>query len=231
MSGFDTDAPWRVAPGRWPKDDLLGFGTVFDAAHVIAAYRHGVFPMPIDGGPMGWWSPVRRGVIPVDGLRVTRSMRQSAMRYTVTVDLAFSDVVVACADPRRPGGWIDDRIFAVYRRLHRYGIAHSIEAWRGDALAGGLYGIAIGGLFAGESMFSVQRDASKVALMALVDLLNDGVTGRLLDVQWTTPHLTSLGAVEITRHDYLTRLAQALSLPLPAAFAGGPVEIEDASRG
>jgi leucyl/phenylalanyl-tRNA--protein transferase len=230
MSGFPTDTPWDIAPSRWPKDDLLGFGSVFDAAQVIAAYRHGVFPMPIDGGPLGWWSTVHRGIIPVDRLRVTRSMRQSTKHYTVTIDRAFSDVVVACADPRRPGGWIDDRVFALYRRLHQFGIAHSIEAWRDDALAGGLYGVAIGGLFAGESMFSVRRDASKVALMALVDLLRDGTTGRLLDVQWTTPHLASLGAIEISRQDYLTRLAQALRLPLPAAFARGPVQVGETSR-
>jgi leucyl/phenylalanyl-tRNA---protein transferase len=218
MSGFQARAPWDVPPSRWPHDDLIGLDSSFDPARVIAAYRHGVFPMPIDGGPIGWWSPVRRGVLPIDRLRVTRSMRQSAKHFYTTVDAAFDDVVLACADPRRPGGWIDDRVFAVYRRLHRFGVARSVEVWRDGLLAGGLYGVAINGLFAGESMFSLRRDASKVALMTLVDLLDDDVSGRLLDVQWSTPHLASLGVVEVSREDYLRWLAEALELPLPTAF-------------
>jgi leucyl/phenylalanyl-tRNA---protein transferase len=159
-------------------------------------------------------------VLPLSGLRVTRSMRQSARHFEVRVDTAFRDVVAGCADPLRPGGWIDRDITATYTELHRLGWAHSVEAWRDGQLAGGLYGVAIGGLFAGESMFSRERDASKVALMGLVELLSDEHAGaRVLDTQWQTPHLATLGVVELPRRDYLRRLARALALPLPAAFA------------
>lgn len=138
------------------------------------------------------------------------------------MDTAFAEVIDACADPARPHGWIDGQIAAAYRELHRLGWAHSVEAWtpEGD-LVGGLYGIAVGGLFAGESMFHHAPDASKVALVHLVDLLNDGGAA-LLDVQWTTDHLISLGAVDVAREDYLERLAAALARPLPAAFGGPP---------
>ena len=175
---------------------------------------------------LAWWSPDPRGIIPLDGLRVTRSMRQSAKRFEIRIDTAFDQVVTRCADPHRSGGWITDDVEAAYTRLHELGWAHSVEAWTQDGrLAGGLYGVAIGGLFAGESMFHVQfgwgRDASKVALMALVDVLvDDGVPDRLLDVQWLTPHLSRLGAVEISRDEYLRHLRSALMRPLPTEFAG-----------
>jgi leucyl/phenylalanyl-tRNA--protein transferase len=125
-------------------------------------------------------------------------------------------VIAACADARRPGGWIRRDIRAAYTKMHELGWAHSVEAWAGDRLAGGLYGVAVGGLFAGESMFHRDRDASKVALVGLVDLLaSAGPTGRLIDVQWVTPHLAGLGAVEVSRARYLTDLRIALDLPLP----------------
>jgi leucyl/phenylalanyl-tRNA--protein transferase len=125
-------------------------------------------------------------------------------------------VIRACAEPRRPGGWIRSDIRAAYIRLHELGWAHSVEAWAGDRLAGGLYGVAIGGLFAGESMFHRDRDASKVALVGLVELLRSaGASGRLVDVQWVTPHLAGLGAVEVSRERYLGDLRHALDLPLP----------------
>jgi leucyl/phenylalanyl-tRNA--protein transferase len=169
--------------------------------------------MPVDGA-IGWFSPDPRGIIPLDGVRVTRSLRRSARRYDVTVDTAFGRVIRACADPARPHGWIDDEIIAAYERLHDLGYAHSVEAWSPETgeLAGGLYGVALGGLFAGESMFSVARDASKVALVALVDRLRDG-GGVLLDVQWLTDHLASLGAVEVARDRYLELLATAVERP------------------
>jgi leucyl/phenylalanyl-tRNA--protein transferase len=175
---------------------------------------------------LAWWSPDPRGIIPLDGLRVTRSMRQSAKRFEIRIDTAFDQVVARCADPHRSGGWITYDVEAAYTRLHELGWAHSVEAWTHDGrLAGGLYGVAIGGLFAGESMFHVPfgwgRDASKVALMALVNVLvGDGVQGRLLDVQWLTPHLSRLGAVEISRDEYLRRLRSALTRPSPTEFAG-----------
>lgn len=158
---------------------------------------------------------------------MTRSLAKSSRRFEIRVDSAFDEVLIGCADPDRPHGWIDDDIHRAYVRLHELGWAHSVECWRDGKLAGGLYGVAIGGLFAGESMFHVERDASKVALAALVDLmtgsdadLSAGETPgqRLIDVQWLTPHLSSLGAIEVTRAGYLNRLARALSLPLPSAF-------------
>ncbi len=135
----------------------------------------------------------------------------------MTVDQAFGVVIEACADPDRPHGWINGPIVAAYTRLHELGWAHSLEVWRGDDLVGGLYGVAVGGLFAGESMFHRARDASKVALVHLVDRLRDG-GGRLLDVQWTTPHLVSLGAVDVPRPTYLDLLGEALEAPLPEVF-------------
>jgi leucyl/phenylalanyl-tRNA--protein transferase len=220
MGDVHTSAPWELTPRHWPAQDLVGFGGTLETARLVAAYRRGVFPMPIEHGPIGWWSPMRRGVLCPNRLRVTRSMRQSAKRMETSVDRAFGDVLVGCADPRRPGGWIDERIAAAYRRLFEEGAVHSVEVWRNGELAGGLYGVAIGGLFAGESMFSVQRDASKVALMELIRLLDDGRPERMVDVQWQTRHLASLGAVEVSRQEYLRRLEAALQLPLPTAFAG-----------
>ena len=186
---------------------------------MLQAYRSGVFPMPVRRNVMGWFSPLERGVLPIDGLRISRSLRRMVPRYRITVDTAFERVLEACADPERPGGWIDDRIMAIYRDLYADGFVHSVEAWTDDdRLAGGLYGVSVGGLFAGESMFHEPfgRDSSKVALVALVDrLLADGGAGRLLDVQWVTPHLSSLGAFEMPRAQYLQRLAVALALPEP----------------
>jgi leucyl/phenylalanyl-tRNA--protein transferase len=158
-------------------------------------------------------------VIPLDGLRVSRSLRRSLGRFRVTVDQDFPAVIAACADPARPHGWIDEDMQAAYLRLHELGWAHSLEAWAGDELAGGLYGVAIGGLFAGESMFHRRSDASKVALVHLVEHLTAGGAS-LLDVQWTTPHLVSLGAVDIPRAEYQRRLHAALEHPLPPVFRG-----------
>lgn len=170
-----------------------------------------------------WWSPDPRAVIPLDGLRVTRSLRSSTRNFDIRVDTAFEAVIDACADPGRTGRWITDDIRAAYVRLHQLGWAHSVEAWAHDdgQLAGGLYGVAVGGLFAGESMFHRAPDASKVALVALVDFLrSDGAhgAGRVLDVQWQTKHLASLGAVEVARSQYLRLLDAALPLALPPAF-------------
>ena len=215
-------SPWGFpAPSRWPHDqDLIALGGDLEPGTLLAAYRRGLFPMPHLDGQVGWWSPVFRGVLPLDGMRVTRSLRKSARRFDIRVDTAVDEVVDGCADPRRPDGWIDEGIRAAYLRLHALGWVHSVEAWRDGRLAGGLYGVAIGGLFAGESMFHRETDASKVALLALVDLLRDEHADvRLLDVQWATPHLAGLGVVELPRVTYLARLRAALELPAPAAFA------------
>ncbi len=177
-----------------------------------------MFPMPsgTPGDPMYWFCPVRRGVLPLDGLLVSRSLRRSARDFEIRVDTAFDEVVDACADPARDSGWIDPHMRAAYLRLHELGWAHSVEAWRDGRLAGGLYGVAIGGLFAGESMFHRERDASKVALVGLVGLLDDAFAGtRLLDVQWLTPHLASLGVVEVPRVGVPRPAGAALRLPRP----------------
>ncbi|MCW2785159.1 MAG: aat [Marmoricola sp.] len=222
--------PIDPGPSRWvlptpPRrgPDLIAFGGDLDPATLLAAYRGGLFPMPADvdadDDEVAWWSPALRGVLPLDGLVVSRSLRVSVRRYEVRVNTAFAEVVAGCADPSRDGAWIDTSIAAAYRRLHELGWAHSVETWYDGELVGGLYGIAIGGLFAGESMFSHRTDASKVALVHLVALLTDEHAGqRILDTQWQTDHLATLGVVEIPRARYLAKLAEALTLPLPAAF-------------
>ncbi len=206
------DTPWHFPPpSEWPEDDLVAVGADLEPATLISAYRQGLFPMEIrPPRALAWWSPNPRGVLPLDGLRVTRSMRQSARRFDVRVDTRFADVIRGCANPAREGSWIDEAFIAAYIRLHTMGWAHSVEVFdRDGTLAGGLYGVRIGGFFAGESMFHTKRDGSKVALMGLVDLMRtEGMT--LLDVQWQTDHLETLGVVEVPRADYLQRLASAM---------------------
>ena len=212
-------------PTIWPDSDLVAAGADLEPGTVLAAYRRGLFPMPDPGrrrSVLGWWSPDPRGVIPLDALRVTRSLRTATRRFTLRVDAHFDEVVQRCADPRRPHGWISPQMQAAYSRLHRLGWAHSVEAWTHDGrLAGGLYGLSVGGLFAGESMWHepepFARDASKVALVGLVSLLRRAgdVDARLLDVQWVTPHLATLGAVPLDRSHYLARLREASALPHP----------------
>ena len=200
---------------------LIGVGADLEPGTVLNAYRHGIFPMPVGRRQIGWWSPDPRAIVPFGGLRVTRSLRRSQSRFEVRVNTAFNDVIRACAAPGRDGGWITPAIIGAYVALHDLGWAHSVETWQDGELVGGLYGIAIGGLFAGESMFHYRSDASKVALVALVEMLQSSGFA-LLDVQWCTPHLASLGAIEISRRQYLellgTALAQepsALSWPAP----------------
>ena len=208
-------------PEAGGADDLVGMGADLEPGTLLAAYRRGLFPMPSDDRSLGmlWWSPVERGVLPLDGLRVSRSLAQSVRRMEVRVDTAFGEVIWACADPDRDGAWIDEQILEAYHRLHELGWAHSVEVWQDDDLVGGLYGVAIGGLFAGESMFHRVRDASKVALVGLVDLLRDEhADRRILDVQWSTDHLASLGAVTVARPAYVKMLERAEDVPLPRAF-------------
>lgn len=208
----------------WPAQDLIAFSAEFDEALVVAAYTEGVFPMPLHSSgfaQMGWWSPMQRGVLLLDGVRVTRSLRKSARHYTTTVDTAFTDVLDRCADPSRPYGWIDADVRRVYTSLHAAGYVHSVETWDAEGrLVGGLYGVSLGGLFAGESMFHDPvhgRDASKVALLALVELLTDEhAEDRVIDVQWRTDHLASLGVIEVERYEYLGLLTEALAVPAPA---------------
>lgn len=200
-------------------EDLVCTGADLAPNTLVAAYTSGLFPMGLgqDGArPLGWWSPDPRGVLPLDALRVSRSLRRSLRGFEVRVDTAFDDVVRACADRSRSGRWITGEVARAYRALHALGVAHSVEAWRGGRLAGGLYGVSIGGLFAGESMFHRETDASKAALVGLVERLGaDGEDRRLLDVQWRTDHLATLGAVEVPREEYLRRLSHALQAPAP----------------
>jgi leucyl/phenylalanyl-tRNA---protein transferase len=205
--------PWQFPAPTGAPDDLVCLGADLEPGTVLAAYRAGLFPMPYDRRRLGWWSPDPRGVLPLEGLRVSRSLRRSTRRFEVRFDTSFAEVITACATTRRRGGWITPAFITAYGRLHELGWTHSVETWTDDGeLAGGLYGVAIGGLFAGESMFHRRTDASKVALVALVDQLQaSGMT--LLDVQWVTPHLATLGATEVPRARYLALLADALAVP------------------
>jgi leucyl/phenylalanyl-tRNA--protein transferase len=223
--------PVEPPPSRWQfpvgaaeigrlagPEEVVGIGADLEPGTVLGAYRAGLFPMPIPHRRLGWWSPDPRGILPLDGLKVSRSLRRSCRAYEVRVDTAFDEVIAACADPARTGAWIDRKVRSAYTRLHRDGWVHSVEAWAADgSLAGGLYGVAIGGLFAGESMFHRRTDASKVALVGLVERLRAGGAG-LLDVQWLTPHLASLGAVEVSRVRYHELLDRAVALPQMTAF-------------
>jgi leucyl/phenylalanyl-tRNA---protein transferase len=214
------------SPDQADEAGVVAVGGDLEPGTLLTAYRCGLFPMPLGRrGDVGWWSPDPRGVLPLPGLRVSRSLRRSARRFEIRVDTAFEQVIAACADPRRPDGWITGDVLSAYVRLHELGWAHSVEAWDGDdgELVGGLYGVAIGGLFAGESMFHRRTDASKVALLGLVELLAEGGgLGRVLDVQWVTPHLASLGAEEVPRWRYLEMVRRAVKLPLPPAFRPPP---------
>jgi len=222
--------PIEPSPSRWqldldqatPQDDLVGIGADLDPGTLLMAYRAGLFPMGVgegDNAPTGWWSPDPRGVLLPGHVRISRSLRKPLRYYDIRVDTAFSEVMAGCADPSRDGCWITPAITAAYTRLHELGWAHSVEAWRDGELLGGLYGLALGGLFAGESMFHRATDASKCALVGLADLVfADGDPRRIIDVQWATPHLASLGVSEMPRSDYIARLERSLPLPVPPAF-------------
>lgn len=230
FSGLRRTAHPTHAPGPWPTsrwnlpdpteafgvddgDDFVAVGADLAPGTLLAAYSKGLFPMPFDRRRIGWWSPDPRGILPLDGLRISKSLRRNLREYEVRFDTEFTEVMRRCSRPGEPTSWIDESFIAAYSHLHRLGWAHSVECWRDDRLVGGLYGVRIRGLFAGESMFHDPvdgTDASKVALVALVEWLSVS-GGRLLDVQWQTPHLASLGVIAIPRAEYLTRLADALA--------------------
>ena len=181
---------------------------------LLTAYASGWFPMSVAPGDIRWYSPDPRGIIPLDTFhaprRLARTVRQE--RFELRVDTSFRGVITACAErPDPDGNWIDDEILESYCRLHDLGIAHSVETWQDGALVGGLYGVALNGAFFGESMFHRARDASKVALAALVDRLR-GRGFVLLDTQWVTDHLVQFGAIEIPRRRYLRLLDHALKV-------------------
>jgi len=205
--------PWAFPDPTPSPDDLVAMGADLAPGTLLAAYRRGLFPMHVSKRRLGWWSPDPRGVIPLDGLTVSRSLRKSVPRFELRTDTAFRAVMTACAEGRRHGNWITPAFVAAYSDLYDRGWAHSVEAWSPEGhLVGGLYGVAIGGFFAGESMFHLATDASKVALVGLVaQMRRGGYT--LLDVQWVTPHLATLGAVPVRRRDYLSLLTAALARP------------------
>jgi leucyl/phenylalanyl-tRNA--protein transferase len=213
-----VSSPLEPPPSRWafppaheaPDRAPLGIGADLEPGTLIAAYRAGIFPWPDDMGRLLWWSPDPRAVLPLEGFHESRSLARARRRFTVTRDVAFDDVMRGCATSHGPT-WITPAMFVAYVRLHETGWAHSVEVWREGALAGGVYGVSVGGLFAAESMFHRERDASKVALAALVAHMAARGFG-LLDVQLLTPHLASLGAIEIPRDAYLARLASVQSL-------------------
>jgi leucyl/phenylalanyl-tRNA--protein transferase len=208
VASLDT-CRWRFPdPSTADADGLVGFGADLEPETLVHAYRQGIFPWPHPGMPLPWFSPDPRGVIWLGGLRTSRSLRQRLRHsgWETTVDRAFERVVAACAERYRPEGtWITRDMRVAYLRLHRFGQAHSLEVWRDEELIGGLYGVSVGGVFTGESMFHHATDASKVALVDLVDRLAEA-GGRLIDVQLVTEHLATLGARPMPRREYLSLL-------------------------
>ncbi len=190
---------------------LVAIGGDLSVPRLVLAYRSGLFPWTAD--PVTWWSPNPRGIFELDQFHVSRSLARTLRKqvFEVTFDRAFHQVISACAETRRPGGWISPEFIAAYTALHQAGHAHSVECWQAGKLVGGVYGVAVGGLFAGESMFHRADDASKVALFHLMTRLRErGFT--LFDTQMVTPVTQQLGAKEISRATYLRRLKAALTV-------------------
>jgi leucyl/phenylalanyl-tRNA---protein transferase len=220
---------WRFPdPAAAGDDGLVGVGADLEPVTLLDAYRRGIFPWPHPGAPLPWFSPDPRGVIPPDGVVVSRSLRARLRRcgWQTTVDRAFAAVVAACSE--RPGEgpyggtWITAPMRSAYRRLHDLGHAHSLEVWAGEELVGGLYGVGVGGVFTGESMFHLVSDASKVALVDLAERLTEA-GGCLIDVQMVTPHLASLGARDLARDEFLALLARVRDDPVRLATDRRPV--------
>jgi leucyl/phenylalanyl-tRNA---protein transferase len=207
---------WAFPPAESGEDDLVCLGGDLEPGTILAAYRAGLFPMPVGSTfgkkRLGWWSPDPRGILPLEGLHVSRSLRRNLPNFDVRFNTSFRAVMERCGDPRRPHGWITPEFVNAYDGLHQSGWAHSAEVWREGRLVGGVYGLAIGGLFAGESMFHEETDASKAALVGLVLRLREHGF-KLFDVQWRTDHLATLGVVEVSRSEYLARLRDAVLRP------------------
>ena len=196
--------------------DLITVGADLEISTLINAYTNGYFPMEVSidrkNKTTGWFSPKLRGIIPIDKLHVTKSMRRSYKNFTFEIDNNFENIMRKCMETPRKGGWINERYIEKYHDLYNAGFAHSVEVYSQNELVGGLYGVSIGGLFAGESMFSLKSDASKVALMKLIEILKS-IGAKLLDTQWLTPHLKSLGAVVVPREKYGQMLKNAIAEP------------------
>ena len=211
------DSFWRrlfgfaIDPQAADAQGLVAIGGDLSPRSLLKAYRSGVFPWFDEDDPIMWWSPDPRAIFELDGLHISRRLARTIRsgKFTTTVNCDFAGVIRGCAD-RAEGTWITPSMIAAYETLHRLGHAHSVEAWHDGALAGGVYGVAINGFFAGESMFTAVRDGSKVALAALVERLRQRGFS-LFDIQFRTEHTTALGAVEIRRAAYLKRLARALA--------------------
>jgi leucyl/phenylalanyl-tRNA---protein transferase len=199
-------------PESADADGLVGVGGDLSPRRLLDAYRRGVFPFFDETTPILWWSPDPRAIFELDGFHVSRSLARTLRqgRFTVTVNQAFGEVIRGCADRQGQGIWITPEMIAAYTVLHRLGWAHSLEVWRDGKLGGGVYGVAVGGLFAGESMFTRLRDGSKVALAHLISRLRERGF-QLFDVQYLNDHTASLGAVEVPRGAYLARLRAALA--------------------
>lgn len=205
-------------PTQSTPDGLVSISDDLSCERLLDAYRHGIFPWPVYvEDPMLWWSPDPRAILPLGGMHVSKRLqrRLRAGEFQATCDRAFDEVIRGCSvGPGREGGtWLTDEMIDAYEAFHHQGHAHSVEVWQDGRLVGGTYGVAVGGLFAAESMYSRVRDASKVALARLVEHLN--ARGyQLLDVQQWTPHTGSLGVVEISRDEYLRRLSEIVDLPV-----------------
>jgi len=217
LTWLTADAPFPpIARALQEPNGLLAAGGDLSPERLLLAYRHGIFPWFGEGQPILWWSPDPRMVLFPHELKVSRSLAKTLRKrpFEVRMDTAFSTVMRGCAAPRRgePGTWIGPDMIAAYTRLHELGIAHSVEAWQGDELVGGLYGIALGRMFYGESMFSRATDASKIAFVHLVRQLERRGFG-MIDCQMKTAHLASLGAREIPRDEFARRLGELVNYP------------------
>lgn len=206
-------------------DGLLAVGGDLSAERLLAAYQRGIFPWFNEGQPILWWSPNPRAVLMPDDLHTSRSLRRTLKRdrFSVTVDRAFAAVIAGCAESRlSTGTWITPEMRAAYEELHMLGFAHSVETWRGEELVGGLYGIGLGQVFCGESMFSAATDASKVAFVGLVRRCQElGIA--MIDCQLPTPHLQTLGSISLPRAEFLARLAELQARPAAGPWPAGAV--------
>jgi leucyl/phenylalanyl-tRNA--protein transferase len=212
------DRPFFPPPERARSDGLLAVGGDLSIPRLLKAYRCGIFPWYEEGDPILWWSPDPRLILEPADLRVSRSLRSTIRKgvFQIRFDTAFDEVVLACASilrPRQEGTWIGLAMRSAYGVLHQLGYAHSVESWHEGKLVGGLYGVYLGGCFFGESMFSSMTDASKVALVALIDFLMVKDI-KLIDCQVSNDHLLSLGAKEISRSLFLRRLEEGIRSPV-----------------